>query len=189
MNTDEKERKSSTAVVTFDGGDVPSSGGSHEDTLIQELFEYTMNWAKRFYRIRQNYDMQQIANLVFRMLAPNSNNLALPYPTLPDQFHEFIVTHLHRGITLKDLSEYFGYSEKYYSKIFTLHMGEPFTNYVKRVRLQTAKRLLHNPQKPIASVAEALGFQDQFSFSHFFKKETGISPRSFRDALHSGSQL
>ncbi len=190
MNTDEKKRKPSASVVPLDKGPSSPSGVHHEDTLIQELFEYTVNWAKRFYRIRQDYDMQQIANLIFRTLLPDSNALASPNPPpLPDRLHEFIVTHLHQGITLKDLAEHFGYSEKYCSEIFILHMGEPLTNYVKRVRLQTAKRLMHDPQKTISSIAEALGFQDQFSFSHFFKKETGMSPRFFRNALHSGPRV
>ncbi len=187
MNTDGKDQRSSASVITLDEGPFSPPGMNHEDTLIRELFEYTINWAKRFYRIRRDHNMQQINDFVLRALLPNANSLASSYPTLSDQLHEFVVAHLHQGLTLKDLSEHFGYSEKYCSEIFILHMGEPFTIYVKRVRLQTANRLLHNPQKTIASIAEALGFQDQFSFSHFFKKETGLSPRCFRGALHSGS--
>lgn len=110
--------------------------------------------------------------------------------TLPDRIHEFMVTHLHRGLTLKELSEFLGYSEKYCSDFFILHMGEPFSVYLKGLRLQTAKLLLKNSEQNLTEIAQAIGFQDQFSFSHFFKKATGISPRQFRETLfRSGSRI
>jgi hypothetical protein len=32
----------------------------------------------------------------------------------------------------------------------------------------------------LADIAEQLGFQDQYAFSHFFKKAMGLSPKTFR---------
>jgi AraC-like DNA-binding protein len=43
-----------------------------------------------------------------------------------------------------------------------------------------AKMLLRDPEHTIASVSEHLQFSDQASFSKFFKKNTGITPVSFR---------
>ncbi len=191
MNTDEKEHLHSASVIVLDKdkGPLSPSSAADEHALLRELFAYTANWARRFYQGRQNHDKQQIAKeFVLRALSPDSDTLATSNPTLSERLHEFIVTHLHQGLTLKDLSEHFGYSEKYCSVFFILHMGEPFSAYLKRLRLQTAKRLLENSEQNLTEIAQALGFQDQFSFSHFFKKATGLSPRFFRDALHSGYQ-
>jgi AraC family transcriptional activator of pobA len=33
---------------------------------------------------------------------------------------------------------------------------------------------------PIASIADSLGFGSQFYFSNFFKKQTGMTPSSYR---------
>ncbi len=43
-----------------------------------------------------------------------------------------------------------------------------------------AKLLLRDPEHTVATVSEQLQFSDQASFSKFFKKNTGITPLSFR---------
>ena len=183
-------RSASVIVLNKDKSRFSPSGPAHKDALLRELFTYIANWAKRFYRGRQNHDRQKVVESVLRAMLPDSSLPATSTLTLSDQIHEFMVTHLHQGLTLKELSEFLGYSEKYCSDFFILHMGEPFSVYLKGLRLQTAKLLLKNSGQNLTEIAQAIGFQDQFSFSHFFKKVTGISPRHFRETLlRSGSRI
>ncbi len=190
-STDPKTSMRSTSDITLaeDKDPLSPSGPAQKHALLRELFAYTANWAKRFYQGRRNHDRQKIVEFVSRALLPDACPSAATTLDLPDQIHEFMVTHLHQGLTLKELSEFLGYSEKYCSDFFILHMGEPFSVYLKRLRLQTAKLLLKNSEQNLTEIAQAIGFRDQFSFSHFFKKATGISPRQFRDSFpKSGSQ-
>lgn len=181
---------SSVVVLDKDRGLSPSSGNAYEHALLRELFAYTANWSRRFYRGRQNHDKQKIAEeFVLRALAPDPDTIETSPSTLSSRLHEFIATHLHQGLTLKDISKHFGYSEKYCSDFFILHVGEPFSAYLKRIRLQTAKCLLESSEQNLTEIAQAIGFQDQFAFSHFFKRATGIPPRSFRETrLRSSSR-
>ena len=191
-SADEKKRPRGSPVVILekDKGSFSPSGPAHKDALLRELFAYTANWAKRFYRGRQHHDRQKAVESVLRAMLPDSCLPAQSTVSLPDRIHEFMVNHLHQGLTLRELSEFLGYSEKYCSDFFILHMGEPFSLYLKGLRLQTAKLLLKNSEQNLTEIAQAIGFQDQFSFSHFFKKATGISPRQFRETLlQSGSRL
>ena len=187
-----KKRMRSAPVIILDKNKslFSPSGPAHKDALRRELFTYVANWAKRYYRDRQDHDRQKIVESVLRAMLPASCLPATSTVTLPDQIHEFMATRLHQGLTLKELSEFLGYSEKYCSDFFILHMGEPFSAYLKGLRLQTAKLLLRNSEQNLTEVAQAIGFQDQFSFSHFFKKAMGISPRQFRETLlRSGSRI
>lgn len=182
-------RSASVDIVEKKKDSLTPSGPADQDALLRELFAYTVNWAKRFYRDRQSYDRQKIVEFVSRTLVPDGSSPASSTLSLPDQIHEFMVTHLHKGLTLRELSEFLGYSEKYCSDFFILHMGEPFSVYLKGLRLQTAKLLLKNSEQNLTQIAQAIGFQDQFSFSHFFKKAAGLSPRQFRDSFSmSGSR-
>lgn len=45
-----------------------------------------------------------------------------------------------------------------------------------------AKAMLHNPELTIGHVADELKFSDQFFFSKYFKKRTGMSPLHYRMA-------
>ena len=99
---------------------------------------------------------------------------------LSKQITEFISSNLHKGLSLKLLANFLGYSEKYCSDLFQSIMRESFSSYLKRRRTATASLLLTTTDKSVANIAEALGFSDSFSFSHFFKRSTGRSPREFR---------
>lgn len=91
-----------------------------------------------------------------------------------------MAANLHQRPTLKDLAAFLGYSEKYCSEFFKAMMGEPFSQYGKRLRLEKAQRLLMEGQATLAVIAESLGFSDQFAFSHFFKRAIGYAPSQFR---------
>ena len=47
------------------------------------------------------------------------------------------------------------------------------------IRLSQQKLLLTDMS--IKEIAYSLKFSDEFNFSHFFKKHTGMSPRDFRN--------
>lgn len=177
--------------IDLDTGKLRSSpsGPAPKDDLLRELFAFVSNWAKRFYRGRQGLDSQKAVESVLREIFPDFRLPLSSTVSLPDQIHEFMINHLHQGLTLKELSKFLGYSKKYCSNFFMLHMGEPFSVYLKRLRLQTAKRLLESSEQNLTEIAQTVGFQNQFSFSHFFKRETGVSPRQFRDKFSkSGPQ-
>jgi AraC-like DNA-binding protein len=116
-----------------------------------------------------------------RSAAPIATNVHLSVgSSLQHLMHRLLEDNLHRGLTLKGLSRCVGYSEKYCSEWFVARMGQSFSSYVKELRIARATKMLQSPVR-LADIAEQLGFQDQYAFSHFFKKATGVSPKAFRE--------
>ena len=58
------------------------------------------------------------------------------------------------------------------------------TNYILKVRLNRAKKLLTTSQKPIGEIAMDCGFNDFAYFSRTFKKEFGITPSKYQRMPH-----
>jgi len=141
-----------------------------EQDLTQELRTYTEKWVQRMSQFRQTNELEAIAYKALESLLTHTFTLGKISHSLPRQIHDFILCQLRHGVTLKDLSNYLGYSEKYCSDLFRNRMGESFSLYLKRIRVEKAKHLLEDEILSLTQIAEMLGFQDQFSFSHFFKK-------------------
>lgn len=58
--------------------------------------------------------------------------------------------------------------------------GVSTAQYVLRVRVEAASRLLRTTDDSIASIAAACGFYDQPSFTHRFARLTNVTPAQFR---------
>lgn len=152
-------------------------------TLTSELSRYAPQWADRLAQVKSERELLEVVSALFNLahvLNPEDEGTTAPQASLPTRIHEFMTSNLHKGLTLKLLSQFLGYSEKYCSDLFHSTMGESFSVHLKRRRLETASLLLQTTDKGVAEIATAIGFCDQFAFSHFFKRATGQSPIQFR---------
>ena len=150
--------------------------------LTAELRSAAPQWADRLLNARTDRELLAVVCELFNLshaLTPEHDS-SLDPEDLSNHITVFIGNNLHKGLTLKLLAQFLGYSEKYCSDFFQSTMGESFSGYLKRRRTDTATSLLTTTDKSVADIAAALGFSDQFSFSHFFKRSTGRSPREFR---------
>lgn len=82
-------------------------------------------------------------------------------------------------LSLDDVANELGYSVSYTSAILKKN-NTSFTKYLTSVRLEKAKILLANPDNKLLIIANEVGYEDPYYFSHCFKKYTGISPLEYR---------
>ena len=73
-----------------------------------------------------------------------------------------------------ELAESFGISQEYFSSLFTRDIGEPFSKFVKRYRIEAAKRLLKGSERSKEEIAEEVGFSDSKYFNRVLKEITGM---------------
>lgn len=100
----------------------------------------------------------------------------------------YIDAHFHNpGMTLQDVACHVALSNNHFSTVFSQEMGQTFTEYLTRVRLERAKQLLGSTADRSAQISLAVGYNDPHYFSYLFKKQVGMSPRDFRRSLGQGS--
>ncbi len=89
---------------------------------------------------------------------------------------DFISGNFTRDITLQEISEYVYMSKNYFSKVFKDETGENFVEYLSRVRINHAKKLLESENLKAYEVSERVGYTNYRYFCRIFKKITGINP-------------
>lgn len=95
---------------------------------------------------------------------------------------EYIETNYPSEITLKDISNYVGFSEYYFSRLFKDVTGQNFLNYLNSYRARQAEKLLKHSEKPILEIALESGFNSLATFNRTFRKIRGCSPTFYRKA-------
>lgn len=93
------------------------------------------------------------------------------------------VTALHGDLsqswTVRELSRIAGMSESLFRSRLRTAVGEPWRNYIQRVRIREAKRLLVSPGASVAQVASSVGYHSESSFSRAFLGIVGCRPGQF----------
>lgn len=93
---------------------------------------------------------------------------------------QYIQSNYSRELRLEQLANIFGYNSAYLGKVFHQYTGENFNNYLDRIRITEAKRLLLLNEYKVYEVAEMVGYSNINYFHNKFKKYVGISPLSFK---------
>jgi len=104
-------------------------------------------------------------------------------PPLITRAKEYIKQHLSEELSLGMVAKAVNASSFYFCKMFKKITGINFTHYVSRVRIETAKNLLLNPNLRVSEIAYEVGFQSLTHFNRVFKKIVGQSPTEFRTQL------
>ena len=92
----------------------------------------------------------------------------------------YIRAHLADKLSLDEVAEQVYLSKSYFCRIIKEELGCTFTEYVNQLRMERGKLLLTSTDLSIAEIACAVGFGEQSYFNRIFKKQTGISPGSYR---------
>ncbi|NNF36515.1 MAG: helix-turn-helix transcriptional regulator [Saprospiraceae bacterium] len=87
------------------------------------------------------------------------------------------------SLTLKDLSDHVGASERLISYVINNSMAENFYDLINHYRIEEAKSILESNKDPKLTVLEVMyqvGFNSKSSFNTQFKRKTGMTPTAYR---------
>ncbi|MEO7319183.1 MAG: helix-turn-helix domain-containing protein [Chthoniobacteraceae bacterium] len=96
---------------------------------------------------------------------------------------QFIEEHMGEDLSLGDAARAANMSTFYFCKQFKKGTGLNFIEYLSRVRVEAAQKLLLNQNARVSEVAFEVGFQSITHFNRVFKVLLGQSPTEYRAAL------
>jgi len=94
---------------------------------------------------------------------------------------QLIDRHLLEDVTLAHVAEQAHVSQGYLSRIFLKEMGENFSDYIIRRKLEHAQKLLRETNRKIYEITADIGYSNPQYFSKLFKERIGVTPFEYRN--------
>lgn len=99
------------------------------------------------------------------------------------RFLEAVLSNFKNNLSVNDISGLLGTTEAKLNELSKLHTNKTAQNVIFGLIVSESKRLFTYEKLSVKEVAYALGFNDPFYFSNFFKKHTRISPKSYKEKV------
>ena len=168
----------------------------HGDTELQRQVRALLTQTVECYLQREPMWNTQCYSFLLQMYALLGRQYLLA--TAPQQFVEkrsidpaimnsamtYINEHYMDDICLEDVALFAGFSKYYFSRMFKLFSGIPFSEYLTTKRLNVASDLLVRTNQPIREIALSSGFGSTATFNRVFREYKNCTPSQFR-AIYS----
>ncbi|MCB2376530.1 AraC family transcriptional regulator [Hymenobacter sp. BT635] len=159
--------------------------GAVEAASIEESF--------RFLQQKYNTPNAQRANIVKSILTSLLYEIGTLYDPVPAglpqgsrgrqlaaSFRQLVQVHCATERSVQFYAAALCITPKHLTELVKEATGQTASACIAGAVALEAKALLQNPALTVAQVAASLQFADQFAFSRFFKRSTGLSPSAFR---------
>lgn len=93
---------------------------------------------------------------------------------------EYIQENLHEEISIESMANVAHMSPFYFIRCFKKQVGKTPYQFIVQRRMEKAKYLLRNTNKPVIEIASETGYGYACNFSNAFKHYTGMTPNRYR---------
>lgn len=157
--------------------------GRDQELLDIALYAYQEFLGNRLYKERMLNNI--ISGFFIILLRNHGSHVIVPDIATPGNAENviFILKYIQEhycSVTLKELSDFFNYSERQLQRIIKNSTGMSFSENILRLKMRRARRLLDNSDLSVAAIAEQLGYSDIGNFRSVFRKYYGMPPADYR---------
>ena len=152
-----------------------------EDTKLKGLLHRLQEEYSSQLRYKR-FVLKNILNSFFLLtLRDHEADAIIPNPSgkKNDPNIVYIINYLEANythITLKELADFFQYSERQMIRLIKDYSNSTFKNIVDDLKLRKADELLSRTMLSMEDIADQLGFSSASSFYRFYKRQTGNNP-------------
>ncbi|MCH4886361.1 AraC family transcriptional regulator [Acidaminobacter sp. JC074] len=93
---------------------------------------------------------------------------------------DYMKDNCEKKIYLDDMAYRCNISSSYFSRLFKREVGESFSSYLNKLKVERAKTILDETDEPIINISLNLGYEDCGYFIKVFKKYVGTTPAQYR---------
>lgn len=96
---------------------------------------------------------------------------------------QYMETHYTESLHIGEIAQQFAFSRRNFIRRFQAATGNSPNDYLQRIRMEAAKRLLETTTKRVSEIIYETGYNDFKTFREVFRKWTGVTPKLYRDRM------
>lgn len=166
------------ALITrfcIEGGMLPESAYTLSDVYIRKLD-----------KCQDEIEIDRLHELVITDYTKKMKKLKketiLSKPVI--QVMDYVYEHLHEKIKLEELADSVGLNKTYLCGLFKKETGMTLGEYIMKRRLEAAQNMLTYSDYSSVDISNYLSFSSHSHFISAFKKETGMTPKQYRESSY-----
>ncbi|WP_285656131.1 helix-turn-helix domain-containing protein [Allomuricauda sp. NBRC 101325] len=110
-------------------------------------------------------------------------------PFQVQRIQRYVLEHIDRPVQISELAMVADLSIHHFIRVFKKTTGETPHQFVMRLKLEEAKKLLLSTDESVIQVGMGVGCENPSHFSQLFKSNFGIPPLKFRKAFQASLQF
>jgi AraC family transcriptional regulator, L-rhamnose operon transcriptional activator RhaR len=152
-----------------------------EQLYIKMYNEYN-NQDTGYIEILRAYVIELLVLIVrlFKNIKDSKSSLNHHRRQIIENAMKYMMDNYDRDIRLEDLSMMSFFSRNYFCRLFKETTGITVSEYIQKIRIQEACKLLIGTDRSILEISGLVGYNDIKFFNDVFKRNTGITPTAYK---------
>ncbi|MBQ6735467.1 MAG: response regulator [Lachnospiraceae bacterium] len=101
------------------------------------------------------------------------------------KIQDYLAAHFREpDLSIQDIARHLNFNQSYLSTVYKQKTNTTINATLTALRMEEAKRLLAETDLKLYQVGEQVGYRDGKYFTKLFTRETGVSPRQYRERRH-----
>lgn len=155
----------------------------NETLKIHSQFDYVIKKSDSLKELRE--EIIKLSIVTSDEFIKLNNKLISDEEIIINKSKKYIKSNYSKKITLDSISEEVHLSPSYFSVLFKKITGETYIDYLQKVRMRAAKKMLEDSTKKVYEIAFDIGYSDYKYFASKFKKIVGATPKEYRQKLQN----
>lgn len=124
--------------------------------------------------------LRQIIDIISLYISEAAENVANQEDFTIARAKDYISRNYMNDLSLTQVADYLSLNPVYFSSYFKNKTGKTYCQFLRHIRIESAKELIRSTNQKFYQIAESIGYHDNSQFYRAFKDETGCSPEEFK---------
>ena len=149
--------------------------------IFEKIYTEYKNQKIGYLNLIRIYTAEIIIRLFRRIQHREETTLSPAQKGLVEKVIAYIEENYNIKIKTEEIASRLFFNKNYISRLFKQETGLSIHEFVRELRIKEACRQLSSTRRTVSDIACDCGFSDMKTFYAVFKKQTGYTPKAYRD--------